>query len=207
MTAAFLPARICTAAGESLVARASPHLDEHHLQDLFARLRAGDAQAPDELLDVVYGQLKAMARRHLGNPTDSLNATSLVHEVYLKLFRDGRGDWAHRAHFLATAARAMRQVIVDRARHRQAKKRSGPRVPLDDLIDGHETRGADLVALDDAVRRLGERDPELVQVIEMRFFAGYSIADTARILNRSPRTIVRAWEVARAWLEKELTGG
>lgn len=182
-------------------------MDERHLETLFARLRAGDDAAPEELLHAVYAQLKAMARRQLRSQHDSLNTTGLVNEVYLKLFRNGAGDWTHRAHFLATAAKAMRQVIVDHVRHRTAKKRTGPRVPLDDVIDGHEARGANLLALDEALQRLGERDPQLVQVIEMRFFAGYTIADTARILGVSPRTVDRAWETARAWLEKELGDG
>lgn len=174
------------------------------LESLFARLRDGKPSAPDELLQALYGQLKALARRALSGPRDSLDTTRLVHEVYLKLFRNGRGDWQDRAHFLGTAATAMRCVVIDHVRQRKAQKRAGQRVAIDDFVDRHQQNGGDLLALDEALLRLQERDPRLVKVIEMRFFAGYSVSDAARILGCSPRTVARDWQVARSWLLREL---
>ncbi|MGE3172176.1 MAG: ECF-type sigma factor [Planctomycetota bacterium] len=184
-------------------------VDEAPLEDLFTRLRAGDPAATDELLTLVYGQLRRLARRQLGGAFDSLGCTGLVNEIYLKLFKGGGGDWNNRAHFLGTAAKAMRQVVVDHARRSRARKRcaAGERVPLDELLDRYERNGADPVAIDEALERLNLQDPQLVSIVEMRFFVGYSVADTARILGTSPSTVARGWQVARAWLRRDLDGG
>ncbi|HEX6811172.1 MAG TPA: ECF-type sigma factor [Planctomycetota bacterium] len=172
---------------------------------LLERLKRGEFAAREQLLDVVYEELRRIARRVLAGNSNLLGTTSLVHEVYLKLFRREGCDWATRAHFLATAARAMRQVVVDRFRHEV--RHIDHLVPLEEGATPLRVKGENVLALDEALRRLAGRDPQLVRVIEMRFFAGYSIADTARILDVSPRTVVRQWEIGRAWLVRELTNG
>jgi RNA polymerase sigma factor (TIGR02999 family) len=178
-------------------------VEEIDVDALLERLKGGEPAAREQLFDVVYGELRTIARRALGGNSNLLGTTSLVHEVYLKLFRREGCDWATRAHFLATAARAMRQVVVDRYRHEA--RHMDKLVPLQDAADPLGMKGADVLALDEALQRLASCDPQLVQLIEMRFFAGYSIADTARILDVSPRTVVRQWEIGRAWLLRELT--
>jgi len=170
------------------------------LRDLFTRLGAGDLEARATLLSTLYEQLKTIAHRELRRRGhDTMNTTGLVNEAYLKLFKNGNGDWEHRRQFLGTAAMAMRQLIVDHARSKSAQSRKANRVPLDDFID-MQTKGADILALDEALHRLAAIDEKLVRVVEMRFFAGYSIEDTARILHTSSRTVVRRWETASAWL-------
>jgi len=174
---------------------------------LLARARAGDAAAEGALLPLVYADLRRAAERLLRRekPGHTLQPTDLVHEAYLKLAGGQAADAVGRKHFVAIAARAMRQVLVDHARRRGAAKRGGglevrvtnPEAALDvDL--------AELVALDDALTRLGERNPRLPRVVELRFFAGLTEEETAETLGVTPRTVQRDWVAARAWLHKEL---
>jgi len=179
-------------------------VDRTDVNAILARLKDGEVTAKAQLFDIVYGELRSMARCVLAGNSGLLGATSLVHEVYLKLFRDDAHDWTDRSHFLATSARAMRQVVVDRVRFVESDKRAGNHVSLSESNQPLGVSGSNLLALDEALRRLEALDPELVHVVEMRFFAGYGIADAARILDVSPRTVVRRWEIARAWLAREL---
>ncbi|HSM04906.1 MAG TPA: ECF-type sigma factor [Longimicrobiales bacterium] len=176
--------------------------------DLLVALRRGEPGALDDLMPRVYAELHRLARRELArrgrHPT--LETAGLVHEAYLKLVDQTRVDVADRAHFLAVTGRAMRQVVVDRARRRQAKKRGGHwrRVPLDDAPAVPPEQVAELVALDEALTRLERLDPRLGQVVECRYFAGMSIQETAQALGLAPRTVDRAWQKARAWLHHEI---
>ena len=182
-------------------------MDRTDVNAILARLKGGEVAAKAQFFDIVYGELRSMARSVLAANSGLLGATSLVHEVYLKMFRSDEHEWVDRSHFLATAARAMRQVIVDRVRFLTSAKRTGNHVALVESNHPLGVSGSNLLALDEALQRLEALDPELVQVVEMRFFAGYGIADAARILDVSPRTVVRRWEIARAWLARELADG
>lgn len=181
-------------------------MGEADLAHLLASMTAGDQAAASEFFSLVYDKLRSLAHRELRGRSGSLATTGLVDEVYLKLFHGGARQWASQAQFLGTAARAMRQVLVDHARRRRAQKRlpTGQRVPLDELVDDYEARGADVLEIDDALHRLRRVDAQLVTIVEMRYFAGYSIADTARLLGLSTSKVHRSWQVARAWLVREL---
>lgn len=168
----------------------------------------GDRQAFDRLFPLVYDDLRRIARRHLrrGRPGQTLDTTGLVHEVYLKMVDPSRVDWQNRAHFLAVSARAMRQVIIGYARRRNADKRGGGAVAvtLDEGQIAIDEQAEGLLALDQALSRLAQRNERLARVIECRFFAGLSEEETAEALGVSLRTAQRDWLRARAWLREEL---
>jgi RNA polymerase sigma factor (TIGR02999 family) len=171
--------------------------------------RQGDPTALDALVTLVYDELRSLARAQVrrGGPEQSLGATGLVHEVYLKLVDHSRLEVRDRGHFFALAARAMRQVLVDRARRRSADKRGGEAIveaANDDDIPAPPEPTEDLLALDEALARLEGLDPRLVRLVEMRFFAGLSVEDTAEALDISPRTVKRDWQKARAVLHRDL---
>jgi RNA polymerase sigma factor (TIGR02999 family) len=172
--------------------------------ELLVALRRGDRAALDELLPLVYDALRRLARRQLGREAGprTLDATGLVHEAYLKL-AGGRVDAADRAHFLAVAARAMRQVLVDHARRRHAVRRGGEWVAatLTEGLQGPEFDPAELLALNDALEQL---DPRQRQVVECRFFAGMEEQEIAAALGITERTVRRDWVKARAWLYQTL---
>ena len=175
---------------------------------LLVRLRDGEEEALDVLLEEVYDQLRRIARNQLRGESEdhTLRTTELVHEAYMKLVAHQSVEWQDRQHFFAVAARAMRQVLVDYARRRTAEKRGGttPDVPLDRITLRQETGPADLIALDDALERLGDRDERMAKVVECRFFGGYTIRETADVLDISRSTVKRDWRAARAWLNREL---
>jgi RNA polymerase sigma factor (TIGR02999 family) len=179
--------------------------------ELLLAYRDGDRQAFDQLLPLVYDDLRRIARRHLrrSRPGHTLDTTGLVHESYLKMVDQARVDWQDRAHFLAVSARAMRQVLIDYARRRSAAKRGGGVRPatLDEGRVAVEEQAEWLLALDQALARLGERNERLARVVECRFFAGLSEEETAAALGVSLRTVQRDWMRARAWLQEELRGG
>lgn len=137
-----------------------------------------------------------------------MQATALVHEAYLKLIEVENVDWQHRAHFFAVAAQVMRHILLDAARKRGAAKRGGnaPRVNLDEVPDLASNRGNQLIALDEALTRLGEVDARKARVVEMRFFAGLTVEETAAVLAVSEDTVLRDWRLSRAWLLAELSG-
>jgi RNA polymerase sigma factor (TIGR02999 family) len=169
----------------------------------------GDASTVDDLVPLVYDQLRAMAHRQLvaEHRDDILETTALVHEAYLKMAGDTDVGRRGRPYFFAAAARAMRQVLVDHARRRSAAKRGGGTVDVtldDDLaVDGY---AAELLELDDALHRLNRLSPRQVSVVEQRFFVGLSVAESAEVLGVSPRTVESDWAMARAWLFQELGG-
>ncbi len=175
---------------------------------LLMRLREGEEDTIDELLPAVYDELRHIARNRLrGEREDvTMRTTELVHEAYLKLVNHSAVEWQDCQHFFAVAARAMRQVLVDHARRRTADKRGGgeKEVPLDRVVVPGSEDVEDLIALDDALERLAERDERAVRVVECRFFGDYTIAETADILGVSTATVERDWRAARAWLSREL---
>lgn len=175
---------------------------------LLVRLSNGDEAALDRLLPAVYEELRRIAHNRLrGEREDhTLRTTELVHEAYLKLVEHNTVDWQDRQHFFAVAARAMRQVLVDHARKKAAAKRGGDAspVPLDRVTLPRESSPDELIAIDDALDRLAERDDRAAQVVECRFFGGYTIAETADVLDVSRSTVKRDWRAARAWLNRAL---
>ncbi len=175
---------------------------------LLADLQAGDDGAVDAILPHIYSELQDLAHRQLrGERNDhTLNTTALVHEAYLKLVRQDRADWQNRAHFLGVAALAMRRILINYAKKRQAEKRGGG-APVATYMDGQVGRVArtdELLALDEALDRLGERSERQVRVVEMWFFGGLTHAEIAEALGISEPTVRRDWRVARAWLSHEL---
>ena len=171
--------------------------------------RAGDKQAQEALLPLLYGELKAIAISRLkGQPAHTLQPTALVHEAYLKLM-DRTVAWESRAHFLCVAAKAMRSVLIDHARAKRAAKRGGQRErePLHDALAWFEERKIDLLALDEALEKLERIDPEKRKLVELRFFAGLTVERVSDVLGTSRGTVEREWALTRAWLHRELSGG
>lgn len=170
----------------------------------------GDEAALEKLAPLVYQELHRMARRYMGQEpvgNNTLQATAVVHEAYLRLVGAGDVDWQDRTHFFAISAQMMRRILVDAARARRSEKRGGParRLNFDKAPDVAPSRGRDLVALDDALNALSKLDPRKGRVIELRFFGGLSVEETAEVLNVSPQTILRDWKLAKAWLTRELS--
>ncbi len=179
--------------------------------ELLLAHRDGAPGAFDRLVEIVYPELRGVAHRQLRRGRSDgplLDTTGLVHEAYLKLVDQTRIGATDRHHFLAIAARAMRQVIVDHARVRAAAKRGAgaPHVPLDDRDLAVQHQAEHLLALNDALERLALENPRLLQVVECRFFAGYSEVETADALAVSPRTVERDWLRAKAWLREAIDG-
>lgn len=175
---------------------------------LLRQLAHGDGRVVDHLLPLVYEQLRGIAHRRLqSEPADqTLGTTELVHEAYLKLVGQDRVDWQNRAHFFAIAARAMRRILIDTAVARKAQKRGGGRrrIPLEEVEVMTEQRSDEVLALDQALRRLETIDERHGRVVECRFFGGMSIEETASALGISPATVKRDWTLARAWLHREM---
>ena len=167
-------------------------------------LREGGPDARERLFTSVYDQLKSLARRQLQlrGRTPTLGATALVHEAYLRLVDQTQTDWKDRGHFFAVAARAMRQIAIDQARRRGAAKRGDGvvPVPLDAEVAGEEAQLDDVLAVDEALRRLAEASPRLVTTVELLFFAGLSVDEAAEALSTSPSTVKRDWRKAKALL-------
>ena len=169
-----------------------------------------ERESVDSLLPVVYQELRRLAASYIRreHPGQTLQPTALVHEAYLRLMKDKPGRWKNRAHFCAIAAHSMRQILIERARARGAQKRGGARhrVTLDDALVAGGERSIDLVALDEALERLAAFDPEQARLVELRFFGGLTVEETAEAMNISPATVKRHWAVACAWLARELEG-
>jgi RNA polymerase sigma factor (TIGR02999 family) len=166
---------------------------------------------PDDLIEDVYAELRRLAASYVRRERQpSVQATELVHEAYMRLADSPRAAFQDRGHFIAIAAIAMRRLLVERARRRHAAKRGGQRVQitLDEslVVGGDENASVDLVALDAALERLAALDPQQAQIVELRFFAGLSIEETAGTLSVSPATVKRHWTMAKAWLLRELNG-
>ena len=170
----------------------------------------GDSDAADRLLPLVYEELRRLAAQKLAleKPGQTLDATSLVHEAYLRLIgHDAPRAFKDRGHFLAAAATAMRRILIDNARHKRAQKRGGcgSRQPLEDVAA--PTPDEELLALDEALQRLAAADPLKAKLVELRYFAGLTSDQAAEVLGLSPRTADRHWAFARAWLQAEVRGG
>jgi RNA polymerase sigma-70 factor (ECF subfamily) len=169
----------------------------------------GDRSALDQLIPLVYDELRRLAKHYLGQEGrgHTLQTTALVNEAYLRLIDASQVRWQNRAHFFAVSAQLMRRVLVDFARSHQQLKRGGDahRVPLDEALMMSEERGADLVALDEALSALSAIDGRQSQVVELRFFGGLSVEETAEVLKISSTTVRRDWTLARAWLHRELS--
>jgi RNA polymerase sigma factor (TIGR02999 family) len=174
---------------------------------------AGDRHAGDRLLPAVYGELRRQAARAMRREPSghTLQPTALVHEAYLRLVDQRRADWRSRAQFFGVAGQVMRRILVDHARSRRATKRGGAVRPLTlgdaDAVAAAppEGEGVDVLALHEALERLAALDPDQARLVELRYFAGLSIGETAEALAVSPATVKREWAVARAWLRRELS--
>ena len=179
------------------------------VSELLVEWGRGEAGAREALIPLVYDELRRIARRRLRGerPDHTLQSAALVNEAYVRLIDLKSPPWQNRAHFFGVAARVMRHILVDHARNRLAAKRGGgaPRLTLDTQIALLPKPQVDLVALDDALKKLEAFDPQQCRIIEMRFFSGLSIEETASALAISPATVKREWATARAWLHREMS--
>lgn len=183
-------------------------------RDLTGLLRAwgaGDRAALERLAPLVYGELHGIARRSMRReaPGNTLQTTALVNEAFLKLVNAGSVRWQDRRHFFAVSAHIMRRILVDAARARHAGKRGGDAIKfqLNESIDASPERGRELIALDDALEELSQVDARKAQVVELRFFGGLSVDETAEVLRISTQSVLRDWKLARAWLMREISAG
>jgi RNA polymerase sigma factor (TIGR02999 family) len=177
-----------------------------NVSELLANWQAGGDEAFRAALPLVYDELRRVAHRYLQKerPGHTLQSTALVHEAYLRLEKQGAAQFQNREHFLAICAQLMRQILVEYARGRNAAKRDGGyRLTLDDNL-AFKTESVDMVALDDALNELAKLDPQQSRIVELRFFGGLSIEETARALNLSPTTVKRHWATARLWLHHQM---
>ena len=180
------------------------------MYELLRAWSGGDTSALERLTPIVYAQLHRLARRYMRGerPGHSLQTTALVNEAYMRLVGYERIEWQNRAHFFAVSAQVMRRILVEHARRHNFKRGGGvPHVSLDEAALVGGSRAADLVALDDAMHTLAQLDPRKAQVVEMRFFGGLNVDETADVLKVSPATVMRDWSTAKAWLYRELARG
>ncbi len=182
----------------------------HEITELLQAWSDGNQEALDKLVPLVYAELHRLARHYMSNerPDRTLQTTELVNEAYLRLVDWKNARWQNRAHFFAVAAQMMRRILVDFARSRHYLKRGGQarRVSFSEAVVVSLERGEDLIALDDALQSLAAIDQRKTQIVELRFFGGLSVAETAEVLKISPRTVMRDWSLAQAWLYRELSG-
>ena len=178
------------------------------ITSLLKRLQGGDEEAEQQFVTAVHAELHMLAARYMRRerPGHTLQTTALVNEAYLKLVNLKAADWQDRAHFFAVAAQVMRRILVDHARKRIAGKRGGgfELLALDEALVFSPERSQELVRLDEALQRLEEKDKRASRVVELRFFGGLSVEESAKVLGTSPRTVEREWTFARAWLREEL---
>lgn len=183
--------------------------DPEDITQLLSKVTAGDREAQSKLISIVYDELHRLASYYMRQerPDHTLQPTALVHEAFLKLFEQQDMTWENRKHFFAVAAQVMRRILVDHARTRNAQKRGAgrQRIELESAAVWAEDRPRDLLVIDEALTRLADWDARQCQVVELRFFGGLSIEETAEVLGVSTRTIKRDWTMARAWLHGELS--
>jgi RNA polymerase sigma factor (TIGR02999 family) len=184
-------------------------LSSNDVTGLLVRWSSGDPDALHQLVPLIYAECRRIATQQLRRERHehTLDPTALVHELYLRLVDQQRASWENRAQFFGVTAQLMRRILVDHARARRAEKRGGSAVfvSLTAAADsGDDSRIADVLAIDDALERLAAIDAEQVRIIELRFFAGLTVEETAHVLGRSPRTVKREWRLAKAWLYREL---
>jgi RNA polymerase sigma factor (TIGR02999 family) len=186
-----------------------PPRSTHKVTQLLLAWNGGDQAALESLIPLVYAELRRLARRAMARerPGHMLRTTGLVHETYLRLIDADQVEWQGRAHFFAIAARLMRRVLVDLARSRGRLKRGGAvqQVALDEALVVSQERDRELVALDDALSALTAMDERKGQVVELRYFGGLSVEETAEVLSVSPETVMRDWKMAKSWLLRELS--
>ncbi len=187
----------------------SPSSSADEVTELLHACSSGERDAFDRLIPLVYDDLRAIAHRRLASerPDHTLNTTGVVHEAYLRLVPQATATWRDRAHFFAVSARIIRSLLIDHARERKAAKRGGGaiHIPIVDDLQGEERPTVDLVALDDALAKLGEMDARLERVVECRFFGGLSMEETAEVIGTSLRTAEREWRRARTYLYQALS--
>ena len=174
---------------------------------LLNKWRSGDQEALQALIPLVYQELRRIAQRHLRRerPDHTLQSTALVHEAYLRLMKQGPAEVENRGHFMAIASSLMRQILVDHARgHRAAKRGGGLKLELKEDMGLRSAPNVDLVTLDNALKELARLDPQQSRIVELRFFGGLSIEDTADVIGISRTTVKREWATARAWLRREV---
>jgi RNA polymerase sigma factor (TIGR02999 family) len=174
---------------------------------LLNAMSAGDENAPEKLLEAVYDDLRRLAAKYMRNERGdhTLQATALVHEAYIRLVDWKNVSWQNRAHFFAVAAQVMRKILVDNARAKNAGKRGGQKISLDEAVSFAEEKELNLIALDEALSNLEKLDERQARIVELRFFGGLSIEETAYVLDVSATTVKREWTFAKAWFQRELT--
>jgi RNA polymerase sigma factor (TIGR02999 family) len=185
------------------------NLAQNDITGMLAAWNDGNKEALDRLMSLLYPEFRRIARRHLGRRIgESLESAALANEVYLKLTAAGRIQCESRTHFLALCAQMIRHILVDHARRRRSARRGGDvlRVPLDELLLAVEVRGIDVLTLDEALQSLARIDGRKGRVVELRFFGGLSVEETAEVLGVSTETAKRDWKMARAWLYTQLAG-
>lgn len=185
--------------------------DEEQITELLAAWSSGDAAALEKLLPSVERELRRIAHNYMRreNRNHTLQTTALVNEAYLKLINQRRVNWQNRAHFFALSAQIMRRILLNHARDRQAAKRGGSdaeRVNIEDVDIISPEKSAEIIALDDALNNLAELDQTKSQIVEMRYFGGLTIEETAEVLELAPATISLHWRLAKAWLRREIAG-
>ncbi|MCC6389395.1 MAG: sigma-70 family RNA polymerase sigma factor [Bryobacterales bacterium] len=189
-----------------------PDDSQHEITRLLQNWRQGDAGALDHLVALIGQDLRRIAKQRLrraGHADASLTTTSLVQEAYVRLLGGQKVDWQGRAHFFALCAEIIRGIVVDHARARHAAKRGGgaPHVPIEEGLAVSQERAADLIAIDDALRALARMDPRKGRVVELRFFGGLTVEETAEVLSISPDSVARDWRLARMWLMRQMDTG
>jgi RNA polymerase sigma factor (TIGR02999 family) len=195
-------------------------MEEEHPRDsaervtlLLRQWQAGDRRALDQLMPLVYDELHVIASRYMAHEwrKDTLQATGLVNEAYLKLIDQRRVDWRNRAHFFAIAAQLMRRILLDHVRGRLRDKRGGDaaKIPVDavPIAAPNSADVVDVIAVDRALQKLERLYPDQARIVELRFFGGMTVEETAEVVGVSPATVKREWAIARAWLYRNLTGG
>jgi RNA polymerase sigma factor (TIGR02999 family) len=185
--------------------------EKSDITQLLIEWNGGNESALEQLMPLVYKELHRIARRHLRreSPEMTLQTTALVHEAYFKLVDQTRANWQNRAQFFGVAANMMRRILIDRARKRVRDKRGGGAVKLsldDGSIDVSDERAAELIALDEALEKLAAQDADKAKLVELRYFGGLSIEETAEVLGVGTATVIRQWRIVKAWLYKEIVG-
>ena len=185
--------------------------DAENITDLLVSYGRGDKESLDKLMPVVYDELRRQAARYLRReqPGHTLQTTALIHEAYVRLVDQRNVQWQNRAHFFGIAAQMMRRILVDHARTKKRAKRGGSdiKVSLDDATVAAKGQDLDVVAVDEALTRLAKIDEQQSRVVELRFFSGLTVEETAAVMGISPATVKRDWSMAKAWLHRELSGG
>jgi len=181
-----------------------------NITEMLRQWSGGKTEVMDDLLPLIYEELRRRAAAYLRRerPNHTLQPTALVHEAYLRLIDQRQDNWASRDHFFAIAAQAMRRILVDHARGRHRQKRGGSNedLPLEDaLLAAADEASVDLIALDEAMKRLAKLDPQQERIVELRYFGGLSLDEAANALSISRATAARDWQVAKAWLHREMT--